>query len=234
MVPGESFTVHVLRQTAAGATSTGKVLADFIVTINGATVTPTGFAEGATVGTWRAYSFACVAPAVGPFAVAVQPASGTDVVAWEDRQQELNDLDTIAGLVGVASGSVPAVGTGILAENDAGDVVNGDAWNTGTLTVPLTRLTPYGLTDLTGCTISAAAKKAPADSPVALTTTIVVAASRTVEAGWTSFPAGMALGASDEQAAWKIDIQIKHTATSRIITVIRLNLRVLWQVDTTA
>ncbi|MEY2655591.1 MAG: hypothetical protein RLZZ524_2619, partial [Pseudomonadota bacterium] len=192
MIAGESITLRLIRQTAAGAASTGKVLGDFVVVINGATVTPSGFAEGATVGTWRAYSCTIVAPAAaGTFALHVEPASGTDIVAWSIDQVELNDLDTVANLVGVGVGAVAAVGTGTLAADDAGDVVDGDAWNSGTQTVPLAKLSPFGLSDLTGCTVSAGAKKTTADTSVALTATVVSAAARTLSFGWTTFPAGM-------------------------------------------
>jgi hypothetical protein len=233
MITGDSITVFVGRQTAAGAASTGKVLADFAVAINGVSVTPTSFAELATVGLWRWYSFLVVAPsAVGTFSLAVDVASGTDSIWIPQGEIELNDADTIAALVGSAVGA-PSVGTGTQTDGDLGAVVQGDAWGTGTLTASASALAAIGLTDLTGGTISAALKQQPADSPTNITATIISGAGRTFSASWNTFPAGMALGAGITESTWFLDVQFKHTATSKILTIYRAQLRVVWQRDTT-
>jgi hypothetical protein len=159
------------------------------------------------------------------------PGWASDPGAWVTEGQAY-DEDSIAGLLQTAQG-VPGVQSA--ADGDLGDVVDGDAWQSGTLTVPLGKLTPFGYTDLSGMTISAKLKQDPTTSPVAISASIVDASARTVKAYWDTFPAAMALGAtsSDLSATWYIDVQMKHTASGKILTVLRYQLRVVWQRDNT-
>lgn len=126
MRPGDTIQLMAWRQTAAGAASTGKLIADFgfelyldgVVTAVTKTVT-----EGATTadGVWRAYKFAVTLPSTaGRVAVRLSPASGTDVVYPDvyEGEVEANDLDSIYAVsaVPVVSASVttgPATDTPI-------------------------------------------------------------------------------------------------------------------------
>lgn len=117
----------------------------------------------------------------------------------------------------------------------AGKLVDGDAFNTGILTVPQNLLTPHGLTDLTGCTISAAFRDDPTGTPVDISATIENAENRTVSASMDPFKVEMSLGAlvDDLRKIWHLDIQIKVTATGTIITIHQVKVEVVWQRDET-
>jgi hypothetical protein len=149
---------------------------------------------------------------------------------------EAYDADSLAGLM-LTSQGVPGVQSA--ADGDLGDVVMGDSWSSGVQTVPLGKISPFGYSDLTGMTLTAALKQTPATSPVAssttpnLFTTIVDASARTIKAEWITFPSAMNLGAtaSDLSADWFLDFQLKHTVSGRIITGLRYKLRVVWQRD---
>ncbi len=148
------------------------------------------------------------------------------------------DEDSLAGLV-LTSQGVPGVQSA--ADGDLGDVVMGDSWSSGTITVPLGKISPFGYSTLVGMTLSAGYKQDPSTvalvsttSP-ALYTTIIDATALTVKAEWLTFPTALNLGStsSDLGADWYMDLQLKHTASGRIMTVGRYKLRVLWQRDTT-
>ncbi|MFA7301937.1 MAG: hypothetical protein WC069_06525, partial [Candidatus Shapirobacteria bacterium] len=95
-----------MRQTAAGAASAGKVLADFTIRAynNGVyyDCTPT-IAEIETTGAWTTYILEVVLDAGTPYwnHIIVQPASGTDLVypAAFSGEIESQDLDSIYGVV---------------------------------------------------------------------------------------------------------------------------------------
>ena len=159
------------------------------------------------------------------------PGWASDPGAWTTEGQAY-DEDAIAGLLQTAQG-VPGVQSAT--DGDLGDVVDGDAWQSGTLTVPLGKLTPFGYSDLSGMTISAKLKQDPTTSPVAISSSIVDASARTVKAYWDSFPAAMALDgtATNLSQTWYLDIQLKHTVSGRIITGLRYTLKVVWQRDNT-
>jgi hypothetical protein len=150
------------------------------------------------------------------------------------------DEDSIAGAILTSQGT-PGVQTAD--DGDLGDVVMGDSWSSGTITIPLGKISPFGYSDLTGMTLTCGLKQDPTTSAILATsatspapyTTIISAASRTVSLQWITFPTGMNLGstASDLGADWFIDFQLKHTASTRIITGGRYKLRVVWQRDTT-
>ena len=166
-------------------------------------------------------------------ALATVPGWAQDPGSWSTEGQSY-DEDSLAGLFLTAQG-VPGVQSA--ADGDLGDVVMGDSWHSGTLTVPLGKISGFGYSDLSGMTISAAFKRNPSDTPVntGVTAAIADASARTVTVSWTTFPTGMNLGsdADDLSETWYLDIQLKHTVSGRILTVLRYQLRVVWQRDTT-
>ena len=120
-----------------------------------------------------------------------------------------------------------------LGDQSLGNLVEGDAFHTGTLTVPLSRLTPYGFSDLTDMTISAAFRDGPEGTPLPITATIEDIGNREVSAEQIAFLGAMALATGVTEYTWYLDIQLKHTPTSTIITVGRYSLKVIWQRDET-
>jgi hypothetical protein len=245
VIPSDPLSFVVWRQTVAGTASLGKVAADFSVlgyddgTYSALTVS--SVTEGATVGPvgnqWRSYAIALAAiPAtIGYIQIRVEPASGMDLISPQTVSGEIEayDLDSLAGLLLTSTG-VPAVQSA--ADGELGDIVMGDAWRTATLTVPLGKISPWGYSDLTGMTISAGARKTPGvpSTPAVISATIVDSASRTFYLSFDTFPAAMDLGSTETQVDWFIDVQLKHTASARIITSNRYHVRVVWQRDITA
>ncbi|MBA3589956.1 hypothetical protein [Methylibium sp.] len=162
--------------------------------------------------------------------------------AWANEGQSYDD-DALAGLLQTSQG-VPAI---ISADDGTlGDVVMGDSWTSDTLTIALGKLTRHGVAfaDLaSGWTISAGFRTAagvPATAVLSgapagngITAEFVVAASGTYRAKWTTYPTAMDLAATADAVQWFMDVQIKRTSDSLIITVARFALRVVWQRDTT-
>lgn len=165
------------------------------------------------------------------------PGWAADPGVW-GTEGEAYDEDSLAGLLQTSQG-VPGLQSA--ADGDLGDVVMGDSWTSGVITVPLGKISPFGYSDLTGMTLSAGLKQDPSTTAVvsstspALNTTIIDTSARTISAQWIAFPAAMNLGStsSDQTAAWFLDFQLKHTASGRIMTVGRYKLNVVWQRDTT-
>ena len=237
-LPSTTLVFDVWRQTAAGAASTGKVIGDFAYahyldgTVQAITTTLT---EGATVGLWRAYKMSQTVPATtGTYQILFDVASGTDVVAGGSITVDLQAYNetTIAGLI-LTSQGIPGIRT--TDPSDLGQVKSGDSYNSGTLTVPLGKLTPFSFTDLTGLTISAEARTGPGApaSSVALTSAIVVAADRTFYFKWDAMPAGMVL-TTETTVVWYIDVQFKETAApNRILTTNNYFISVVWDANDT-
>lgn len=116
MIAGAAQSLVIGRQDAAGAPSTGKVLADFTIAfyLDGVVVavTPT-VTELTTVGTFRQYRLSFTAPAtVGRLTVVVEPASGTDLLSWREWHEpvELYSTDALAALVAAPVVSVITAG----------------------------------------------------------------------------------------------------------------------------
>lgn len=146
------------------------------------------------------------------------------------------DAESLAGLINTSSG-VP----GILSADDSnfGDVVMGDAWNSGTLYIPLAKLSRlgYGYSDLaSGWTFTAGFKDAPATTVVNTGVTAVagatIATDGAISFGFTTFPTAMNLSSTAEQLVWYADVQLKKTSNGIIITALRGTLTVKWQRDT--
>lgn len=162
--------------------------------------------------------------------------------SWSNEGQAYDD-DAIAGLL-LTNQGVPAV---ISADDgDLGDIVNGDAWTSNTQTIPLGKISRFGYTfaDLaSGWTISAGFRTAPNVPATAvlsgvpagngITAEFVVAADGTYRVLWATFPAAMALAATDTSVDWFMDVQLKKTSTGQIITVARWAVTIVWQRDTT-
>lgn len=163
------------------------------------------------------------------------PGWASDPGAWIVEGQAY-DEDSIAGVILTSQGT-PGVQSA--ADGDLGDVVMGDSWHSGVLTVPLGKISPFGYSDLSGMTLSCGLKQDPTTTVVAsstspnLYTTIISTSDRTVSAQWKTFPSAMNLGAtaSDLGADWYLDFQLKHTVDARVITPLRYKLRVVWQRD---
>jgi hypothetical protein len=104
--PGNSVVKYIRRLTAAGAASTGKVLADFTIFAYHAPggLTPAAFTHGSTITElslgWYAWTYT-LPSTVGFTGVDIDVASGTDTVDLIQIQDELEaaDQDQIASLV---------------------------------------------------------------------------------------------------------------------------------------
>jgi hypothetical protein len=234
MIPGEVITFVVRRQTAGGFPATGfTATGDWSIIQNGIAAAPSAVVFVATVGAWSYYSLTTTLTATAqPLQFIVEPSSGDDIVDGAGADLTSYDADTLASLFTSSSGVSAA--SGITVGTDFGRVIQGDAWHSGMLTVPTSTISRWGYSDLTGMTISAALKNAPTDSATVITAAIISAASRTVSASWDAFPAGLALAAGEFSKAFMLDIQLKHTASGRIITALRGQMTVEWQADVTA
>ncbi len=156
--------------------------------------------------------------------------SSVDVWQFTVDSVELSDVYAAVN----SGGDLTAI-SDTLSDVALGNIVHGDAWGSGTITVPVARLAKIGLSDLSGCTISAAFRQDPSTTPVSITATIESAANREISVGFDTFPVAMALGtaATDLSATWYLDIQIKHTSSGKILTVGRYSVQVIWQRDET-
>lgn len=234
MIPSQTLTFTVRRQSALGLPVVGKTATtDWLVIVNGVSASPSAVSYIGTVLDFAYYSITTTAPATsGPVQILAVDSLGFDFVDSFNGYLNANDFDTLAALIGASSGS-GAVATSLTTATNFGQVVQGDAWHSGSYTVPLTTVSRWGYTDLSGMTISAGLKSVPADSSTAITAAITSAANRTVTASWDAFPAGLALTGSETSKTFTLDIQLKHTASGRIITALRGSLVVVWQTDTT-
>jgi hypothetical protein len=162
------------------------------------------------------------------------PAGYTSSVETHTLDVESYDLDALAALFLSASGS-PGVQSA--EDGDLGDVVDGDSWNSGTLTISEDAMSPLGVTSLTGLTIEASFKSQPSDTAVTATATVIDAPTRQLQVSWDTFPVAMNLSGDDREKVWYLDVQLIRPAvtgfpTKRIKTPIRYQLRVVWQRET--
>jgi len=147
--------------------------------------------------------------------------------AWADEGQSY-DADSIAGILNLNQG-IPAVSSA--SDGDLGDVVDGDSWNSGVLTVPIGKLTRVGLSDLsTFDTITATLKQDPSNTPVEIDADFDDVSARTVHASWDTFPSDMELGddARALSAIWYLDITLTQNSPLLVITPLRYKLTVRW------
>jgi hypothetical protein len=168
------------------------------------------------------------------FAVAkvTVPSGASDPGAWASDGSSY-DEDALAGLFLTSTG-VPSPTSA--SDQDLGDVVAGDAYNSGTLYIPLGRLTAFGYaySDLaSGWTISAGLKAVPTDTSVAITAAFgaSVATDGAFKVSWSSYPAGLAL-TTEQSKQFYMDVQLKRTASSTLITTNRYALRAVWDRNT--
>lgn len=166
-------------------------------------------------------------------AVPTVPSGMADPGTWGGEGTTYDD-DSLGGLIATSQGT-PGVQSA--ADANLGDVVTGDSWNSGTLYIPLGKLTPFGkvYADLaSGWTITAGLKSQPADTMVAATATFgtTVATDGAFSIGWTTFPTAMVLASPGTSAQWYIDVQIANAGAGLKITTNRYMLRVVWERDT--
>ncbi len=237
-LPSTTFTFDVWRQTLAGTPSLGKVIGDFNYSwlLDGvAQVIVPVVTEGATSGNWRAYKWVLTMPATtGTFQALITSLSGTDAIYGGQITLDLQAYNetSLAGLI-LSSQGIPGIRT--IDALDLGQVKSGDSYASGTLTVPLGKLTPFGFTDLTGLTISVEARTGPGTpaASVALTGTVVSIPGLTFNFKWDTMPAGMVL-TTETSVVWTIDVQFKETASpNRIITTNSYFIAVVWDANDT-
>lgn len=241
MIPGDTVNETILWSSGLGP-ALGRTTADLKLDgyLDGAasTLTPTLTYLATTLdGRFAAYKMSYVLPATpGQFKRYAASRLLLDQILVGDKDGELEsyDNDALAGLI-LTSQGVPAVRSA--ADGDLGDIVQGDAFASDVLTIPLGKISPFGYTDLTGMTISSGVKTQPSDMAIILATpgaVIVSAAARTVTFGWNTYPGGILNLATDQQSmAAYVDVQLKHTVSGRIITGLRYSFNVVWQRDTT-
>lgn len=151
----------------------------------------------------------------------------SDPFGWSFDGQSYDD-DAIAGLLQTNQG-VPAVTSAD--DGDLGDIVWKDAWTSDTQTIPLGRLSRFGyaFSDLaSGWTISAGFRQTPNGTAVlsgagpgnGITAAFVAATSGTYKVSWDVYPTAMDMAVGDEAQVWYLDVQLKNTASGRLITEI--------------
>lgn len=234
MIPGDTVSFTIGRQTAAGFPASGLATADFDVDafLDGAStsISPT-FTSVQTNGGWWEYKMQTTMPATaGRLKITVQPTSGYDIISPSLIEGEIEsyDTDTLANLFLTAQGQPGVLSA---ADSDLGDIVDGDDYISSTLTVPAAKLLPLGQSDLTGLTMEAAALDTPGGTPVTLTCTVVSAAANTLNISWTRSTFA-SLGTSPNKA-WFIDVQaVKAGAPTKVATVLRYKFTMVWQRDT--
>lgn len=231
----DTLTYRFARQNLLGTIgSTGKVAADFAVTLNGVSQAITALTEIGTTGAWTEYSFTITAPATaGQFSVFIQPASGTDVIFpmyfYDDLQAY--DETALANLL-LTSQGVP--GTQSAADSALGDIVDGDSYQSATLTMPSGKLSPFSITNIAaaGITVEAAIMGTPGGSSFPITAAVVSGPGLTFTFSWTA-QQHTALAAGQQTAAWYIDVQVIKTGPPKIIvTTNRYSFNQVWQRDT--
>jgi hypothetical protein len=237
-VPGEVVNFMIGRQTPAGAGASGKVAADFIMapSLDGTVTTPvTTVTEIGLVGNipnqFSQYKVAVTLGATaGRFNERIMPASGYDLISPDIFQGEIEayDLDSLAALMLTQQGQ-PAVQSA--SPSNLGDIIDGDSYQSPTLTVPLGMLTAFGQSDLTGLTIEAALMSAPGGTSYPITATVVSVPGLTFNIGWNTqqHPALT----TQNSVNWTCDLQFIKTGPPKIIvTTNRYTFNQVWQADT--
>ncbi len=236
--PGDTIYLVVGRQTPGGSGATGLVAADFVFapSLDGAVTAPvTTCTEISTVGNvpnqWTQYKIAVtLTGSSGRFNERIMPASGFDLISPDVFQGEIEayDVDALAALM-LTSQGVPAVTSA--ADNDLGDIVDGDSYKSATLTVPLGKLTPLGVSDLTGLTAEAAIMLAPGGTSYPITMTVVSIPLLTFNISWTT-QQHPALTTQNSVQCF-IDVQfILPGSPNKIATTNRYTFTQVWQRDT--
>jgi hypothetical protein len=180
------------------------------------------------------YEITGTLPSTAGFLTVFVDHSGTSIAWPQNFVGEIESYD-LAALVGLLSAGTGTIDPESRASSDLGEVVDGDAWDSLTIEVDSARLSRIGLSDLTGGTISAAARTGPGvpATPVTLSAAFVSAPNNQVKFSWDTFPVALALGDTDDSQTWYVDIQFKHTATGKIISIAQVHFTVVWQKDET-
>ncbi len=237
-MPSDTVTMYVPRQTAAGAPAYSRLSSDFVVSRNGVLVTISSLTEiGVPVGSlfcW--YSFTVTELATtGLRLYTIEPAQNaysTDYIgAWYGGEIEAYDLDSLAGLMLQQQG-IPGVRSA--ADSNLGDIVDKDTYISDTLTMPLGKLSPHGITDISaaGITLQAAVMASAGGTSYPITATVVSGPGLTFNIRWSGgtsqpFPALVTTTPSMPQF---IDVQILKTgAPNVIITTNRYTFTQVWE-----
>lgn len=240
MVPGDPLSFSVLRQTIAGAAATGKTSANF--TIQGfadgvaTALTVSSVTEGATYGPsgnqWRAYKVILAAiPSTAAYDQIDIHADNSDIISPNSFGGEVQayDLDSLAALMQDSTG-VPAVASAV--DLNLGQIVDGDSFVSGTLTMNMAKLSPFSITDLSavGITKEAAISSAPGATQYPITITVINPTTGTYRLSWDTqqHPALT----TQQNATWYIDVQVIKTGPPKlIVTTGRFTFQQVWQRD---
>jgi hypothetical protein len=236
-VPGEVVNFVIGRQTPAGAGASGKVAADFVMapSLDGTITTPvTAVTEMGLVGNipnqWSQYKVAVtLGSTAGRFNERIMVASGYDLISPDIFQGEIEayDLDSLAALMLTQQGQ-PAVQSA--SPSNIGDIVDGNSYQSATLTVPLGMLTAFGQSDLTGLTIRSAVMTSPGATSYPITATVVSVPGLTFNFGWIAqqHPALT----TQNSVNWRVDIEfIKAGAPATIVTTNVYTFNQVWRAE---
>lgn len=130
---------------------------------------------------------------------------------------------------------VAAAGAGSARESSViEDLVDGDSHRLD-LVLSAAMCAKVGLSNLTGATVLAAAKRVADNSSAAAeiqyTVTVTDAVNRLITITKDTFPPGEALAAGELSRAYALDVTIKNTGDGRLYTAKRLTFNVVWQAD---
>jgi hypothetical protein len=230
---GDILTLYCGRQTAGGLPASSRQATDFVVTQNGVLAQISNFTElGSPVGSaWDFYSFQVQDPmGAGARLYQIEPNSYSwpgDIITPNQWGGWLaaNDEDSLASLLLMQAG-VP----GVLSAADVslGDIVDQDSYLSPTLTLPSGKLSPFGITTLTGCTLVGKIDDQAGNPDVSMPTINVVnAAAFQIQIGWTTWPVGIAGLGTTPSKTWYVDIRV--TSGSFVITAGRYSFRQVWK-----
>lgn len=232
-VVGDSEVLTFALIDSGGAVQTGEVANLSVVShLNGATIDLSpSLAEISTSGY---YTLSFNYPSsVGRLRIEVKHSGSytADVSLWEG-DVTVRDIDGLGLLLQQSSGTISPLSAD---DTDLGDIVEGDSYASGSLEIPLAKISRFGYADLTGMTVTAAIKDEVGKTPIESSSApnffaaIDNASTRLVSIGWDTWPTDLDLESTESDHEWFIDVQLKHTADARIITGLRLRMRVVWQ-----
>ncbi len=236
MQPGNTIYLTIGRQTAAGLPSSGKALGDFTIAayVDGvaASVSPS-IAEIGVNGAFQEYKAGFTVPSTaGRLKLKFQAASGYDIISPDIFEGEIEsyDLDALASLFLTAQGTPGVLSA---ADSSLGDIVDGDSYLSGTLTMPAGKLSPFVIADISaaGITVEAAIMATPGGTSYPITVAVVSGVGLTFNIGWNTQQHPAMTTANS--ATWFIDVQVIKTGPPKqIITTNRYSFNQVWQRDT--
>lgn len=219
-------------QQSDGTARTGKVLGNLTRTWHkpSGSFTPTDALTEISGGRYR-YDVTMPAEHVAISGILL-PDTATDVIVGNliDEQVVESDTDSLADMLTV--GTVSTGGQLLADDIDLGDVVEGDAYRSPTFTVDPALLARWGYANLASFAtgdLRSALKFQPTDTPVTVTSELVSGAGSQVRFLWATWPAALNLPAGEREKTVFADIQLIDTPNSRIVTIARAQLRIVWQ-----